>query len=394
MHGRKLIPLVVLVAGCAARRPAPPLAGPSSAPVYVTPAAAALLAAPTEADWAALGDEATALLSQYLRINTTNPPGNEIVAARWLAQVLRRDGIEAQVFEPAPGKANLYARLRGDGSARPIILLNHMDVVLASPEYWSVDPFGGLIQDGYIWGRGAQDMKGEGIAELMTLVVLKRAGVPLKRDVVFLATADEEVGQGVGAGWFVEHHPELVRDAEFLVNEGGTIRLGDDRRVEYYGVGTTEKSPFWLQVVARGTAGHGSRPTPDNPVHRLIRAVAKIAAYQTPLVVTPPVDRYFRDLATIDPDAQRRAWFQDIRAALRDSSAARAITADLTYNALLRNTISITGLKGSDKTNVIPPVATAALDVRLLLGQDPAAFLADLTRVVGDTAGSFRPPAP
>src|SRR2546425_7100908 len=113
MHGCKLIPLVVLVAGCAARRPAPPLAGPSSAPVSVTPAAAALLAAPTEADWAALGDEATALLSQYLRINTTNPPGNEIVAARWLAQVLRRDGIEARVFEPAPGKANLYARLVG-----------------------------------------------------------------------------------------------------------------------------------------------------------------------------------------------------------------------------------------------------------------------------------------
>src|SRR5439155_414933 len=132
---------------------------------------------------------------------------------------------------------------------------------------------------------------------------------------------------GVGAGWFVEHHPELVRDAEFLVNEGGTIRLNEDRGVEYYGVGTTEKSPFWLQLVARGTAGHGSRPTPDNPVHRLIRGVARVAAFQTPLVVTPPVDRYFRDLATIEPDAQRRAWFQDIRAALRDTAAVRAIVA-------------------------------------------------------------------
>jgi len=384
-----------LVVVACAHRVIPPLAGGSSAPVMELPQRVALITAPRGPDeWRALGNEAAQLLSQYLRINTTNPPGNERRAADWLAAVLAREGIEAQVFEPAPGKANLYARLRGDGSARPIILLNHMDVVLASPEYWSVDPFGGLIQDGYIWGRGAQDMKGEGIAELMTLVVLKRAGVPLKRDVVFLATADEEVGQGVGAGWFVEHHPELVRDAEFLVNEGGTIRLGDDRRVEYYGVGTTEKSPFWLQVVARGTAGHGSRPTPDNPVHRLIRAVAKIAAYQTPLVVTPPVDRYFRDLATIDPDAQRRAWFQDIRAALRDSSAARAITADLTYNALLRNTISITGLKGSDKTNVIPPVATATVDVRLLPGQDPQAFLADLSRIVADTGITIRPDGP
>ena len=387
--------LALAVGACAHRAAPPPLAGPSSAPVLELPQRAALLMVPRGDDeWRAVGDEAAQLLSQYLRINTTNPPGNERRTADWLAAVLARDGITAQVFEPAPGKANLYARLRGDGSARPIILLNHMDVVLASPEYWSVNPFGGLIKDGYIWGRGAQDMKGEGIAELMTLLVLKRAGVELKRDVIFLATADEEVGQGVGAGWFVEHHPELVRDAEFLVNEGGTIRLGEDRRVEYYGVGTTEKSPFWLQLVARGTAGHGSRPTPDNPVHRLIRGVARVAAYQTPLLVTPPVDRYFHDLATIEPDAQRRAWFQDIRAALRDTGTARAVTADLTYNALLRNTISITGLRGSDKTNVIPPVATATLDVRLLPGQDPQAFLADLGRVVGDTGITIRPDGP
>src|SRR5213594_3346389 len=206
----------------------PPLAGPSSAPVFETPARAAIIAAPTEADWNALGDEAIALLSQYLRINTTNPPGNEIAAARWLQAVLRRDGIEAQIFEPAPGKANLYARLRGDGSARPLILLNHMDVVLASREYWTVDPFGGLIKDGYVWGRGALDMKGEAIAQLMALAVLQRAHVPLKRDIIFLATSDEEIGQGVGAGWMTAQHPELVREAEFLITEGGTIRADAD----------------------------------------------------------------------------------------------------------------------------------------------------------------------
>src|SRR5256714_9603504 len=204
----------------------PPLAGPSSAPVLVPPARVALLTAPGEADWKALGDEATGLLSQYLRINTTNPPGNEIAAARWLASVLQRDGIDARVFEPAPGKANLYARLAGDGSARPLILLNHMDVVLASPQYWTVDPFAGAVQDGYLWGRGALDMKGEAITQLVTLLTLKRAGVALKRDVIFLATADGEAGAGVGAGWMVEHHPELVQDAEFLLNEGGTIRAG------------------------------------------------------------------------------------------------------------------------------------------------------------------------
>src|SRR5438874_1140497 len=389
-----LIPLVVLVGGCATRRPMPPLAGPSSEPVRETPARVALLTAPGEADWKALGDEATGLLSQYLRINTTNPPGNEIAAARWLASVLQRDGIDARVFEPAPGKANLYARLAGDGSARPLILLNHMDVVLASPQYWTVDPFSGLIKDGYVWGRGALDMKGEAIAQLMTLLILKRAHVPLKRDIIFLATSDEEIGAGVGAAWIVEHQADLIRNAEFLLNEGGLTRSDGHGGVEYYGVGTTEKSPFWLDVTARGTAGHGSRPTPDNPVHRLIRALNRIADWRTPLTVTPTVERSFRDLATIERDSTARRWLSDIRTALRDSVAVRAITADLTYNALLRNTISITGLKGSDKTNVIPPVATAALDIRLLPGQDPQAFLVDLVRTVGDTGIAIRPDGP
>ena len=385
---------LVLIAGCAARHPAPPLAGPSSAPVMETPARVALIAAPGNADWKALGDEATALLSQYIRINTTNPPGNEIMAARWLADVLRRDGIEARIFEPAPGKANLYARLAGDGSSRPIILLNHMDVVLASPDYWSVDPFSGLTKDGYIWGRGSLDMKGEAIAQLMTMLILKRAHVPLRRDIIFLATSDEEIGAGVGAAWIAEQQAPLVKDAEFLLNEGGLTRADGHGGVEFYGIGTTEKSPFWLDVTAHGTAGHGSRPTPDNPVHRLVRALNRIAAWQTPLTVTPAAERSFRDLATIERDTTVRRWLSDIRAALRDSVAARYITADLTYNALLRNTISITGLKGSDKTNVIPPVATAAIDVRLLPGQDPAAFLPDLMRVMGDSAVSIRPQGP
>jgi len=192
----------------------------------------------------------------------------------------------------------------------------------------------------------------------------------------------------------VDHQADLVRDAEFLLNEGGVTRADGRGGVAFYGVGTTEKSPFWLDVTARGTAGHGSRPTPDNPVHRLIRALGRIAEWRTPLAVTPSVERSFRELATIEGDSTVRRWLSDIRTALRDSVAVCAITADLTYNALLRNTISITGLKGSDKTNVIPPVATAAIDVRLLPGQDPAAFLAELTRVVGDTAVTLQPQGP
>src|SRR5436309_5218613 len=368
--------------------------GPSSQPVLLPPQLFREGVPKSEEEWQAAGREAATLLSQYIAINTTNPPGNELKAAEWVKQVLAREGIESQVFEPGPGKANLYARVRGDGSGRPLIFLNHMDVVLASPEYWKVDPFGGVVKDGYVWGRGALDMKGEAIAQLMTLITLKRAGVPLKRDVIFLATSDEEVGAGVGAEWVVDAHPELVRDAEFLINEGGTIRADASGRIEYYGVGTTEKSPFWLDVTAHGTPGHGSRPTPDNPVHRLVRALSRVANYQTPLIPTPAVERYLRHLATIERDPVRRAGFADLRRALQDSGAVRALTADPTYNALLRNTISITGLRGSDQTNVIPPVATAAIDVRLLPGQEPAALLAELVRVVSDTAVSITPQGP
>jgi len=393
-----LLALVVCI-GCTrpprgAVPPQPGLIGPSSRPVLVPPAEVIREVPRTDAQWRVVGREAAGLLSQYIAINTTNPPGNELQSATWLKAVLAGEGIESQIFEPRPGKANLYARLRGDGSARPLILLNHMDVVLTSPEYWKVDPFSGAQQDGYIWGRGALDMKGEAVTQLMTLLTLKRAAVPLKRDVIFLATADEEIGGGVGAGWFVENHPELVQDAEFLLNEGGIIRADRTGRIEYYGVGTTEKSPFWLDVTARGTAGHGSRPTPDNPVHRLVRALNRVAAYQTPLVPTPVVERYLRDLSTIETDPTRRAWLADVRAALRDSAAVRFLTGDLTYNALLRNTISITGLAGSDKTNVIPPVARAALDVRLLPGQDPRAFLSDLVRVVDDSGVAITPQGP
>lgn len=387
---RLLPPLSALLLACS-RGPQPSLVTPSSEPVRYLPERVALVMAPrAEAEWRALGDEAAQLLSQYLRIDNTNPPGNEIDAARWLARVLQREGIEARIFEPRPGKANLYARLRGNGSARPIVLLNHMDVVLASPEHWRVPPFSGAIQDGYVWGRGALDMKGQGIVQLMTLIIFKRAGIPLKRDIIFLANADEEVGRGVGAAWFIEHHGDLIRDAEFLINEGGTIRARD-AGVEYVGIGTTEKSPFWLDVTARGTPGHGSRPTPDNPVHRLVRALERIAAYQTPLVVTPTVERYFSDLARVERDSVRRRWYADIRSAVLDPVAARAITADLNFNAILRNTIAVTGLKASDKTNVIPPTATAAVDVRLLPGQEPRAFLAELVRVVGDTEVTIEP---
>jgi len=166
-----------------------------------------------EPDWNKTGDEAVALLTNYVRIDTTNPPGNEARAADFFARILEKEGIDFKVFDSAPGRAVLYARLKGNGRKRPLILLNHSDVVPADRQFWSADPFSGDIRDGYLYGRGALDMKSMGAAQFMSLLLLKRTGVPLDRDVIFLATPDEEAGGRAGAGWFVRNHPELIRDA-------------------------------------------------------------------------------------------------------------------------------------------------------------------------------------
>lgn len=352
---------------------------------------ASRLGAQTRAiDWDALGRESQSILAEYLRINTTNPPGNELLAARFLKGILEREGIEAQILdttELGPNRVNLYARLRGNGSKKAIALVHHMDVVPAAPSYWSVDPFSGAVKDGYLWGRGALDMKGEGIAHLMAMIALKRSGVPLNRDIVFLANADEELGS-TGAIVFVQRHPEVLRDVEFLITEGGENEVDEKGKVSYFGVSVAEKRTFWQRLTVKGVPSHGSRPTKQNPVPKLVAALDKIARYETPLHVTPGVDKYFRDISRSYP-AQQRKWLSKVSIALKNPAARNWILSDVYWNAILRNTISLTGLTGSNKTNVIPPEASAEIDVRLLPDQDPGEMLALLKRIVADTAVQF-----
>ncbi|MGH7580525.1 MAG: M20/M25/M40 family metallo-hydrolase, partial [Gemmatimonadales bacterium] len=344
-------------------------------------------------DFDALGFEAAERLGEYLRIRTINPPGNETAGAKWLQQVLAREGIESQIFEPVPGRGNLFARLPGDGSKRPIILLSHIDVVPATDSVWRVSPWSGETRMGAVWGRGALDMKGTAIVELMTMIALKRRGVPLSRDVILVANADEETNS-TGAEWFAREKKALLRDAEFLINEGGHNRLSPVGQTEYYGVGVTEKVPYWLRITARGSPGHGSIPRPDNASERLARALGRIAAYRTPIKLTPPAERYFKQLAGRETDPLRRRWLADPAAALRNAAAVRWFTSNLYYNAILRNTISITVLQGSHKTNVIPTEASAELDVRLLPGERPADFVRELRRVIADSAVEIIPLRP
>jgi acetylornithine deacetylase/succinyl-diaminopimelate desuccinylase-like protein len=358
--------------------------------------AASLAATPAPAqqpvDWAALADESVRVLTDYLKINTTNPPGNELAGALFLKDILEREGIEAAILDTAElkpsGRANLYARLRGNGSKRAIALVHHIDVVPADPRYWTQDPFSGAIKDGFLYGRGALDMKGEGIVHLMAMIALKRSGVPLTRDIVFIANTDEELGS-TGAIVFVERHPELLRDVEFLITEGGD-NLVENGTLVYYGVGVAEKRTFWQRLTVKGIPSHGSRPTKHNPVPRLVAALDRLARYQTPLHVTPGVDKFFRDISR-RYTGEQRAWLANVRVALGNPRARDWILGDVYWNAILRNTIAITGLQGSNKTNVIPAEATADVDIRLLPDADPAAVLASLKQVVGDTAVAWAP---
>ena len=349
-----------------------------------------LAAAQQPIDWNALRDETTRVLTDYLRIDTSNPPGNELATARFLQQFLAHEGIEAQILDTAElkpaGRANLYARLRGNGSKKAIALVSHMDVVPATPAYWSVPPFAGVIKDGYLYGRGAIDMKGEGIAQLMAMVALKRSGVPLNRDIVFIGNADEELGS-TGAIVFTERHADLLKDVEFLITEGGGNKV-EHGKLEYFGVGVAEKRTFWQHLTVKGIPSHGSRPTKANPVPKLVAALDRIAKWETPIHVTPGVAKYFHDISG-EYTGEQRAWMADVATAVKNPRALAWLTSDVYRNAALRNTISLTGLQGSNKVNVIPPEASADLDVRLLPDQDPAAFLRDLERVAGDTAVHF-----
>ena len=358
--------------------------------LLATPLSAQQAAGP---DFDSLAQEAAARLSEYLRIRTVNPPGNETEGARWLQGVLAREGIESEIFESSPGRGNLYARLRGSGAKRPLILLSHIDVVPAATATWTTDPWSGEVKEGQVWGRGALDMKGMAVVELLTMIALKRQGVPLSRDLILVANADEETNSS-GAEWFARERADLIRDAEFLINEGGGNQVGEDGKISYYGVAVTEKIPYWLRLTARGSPGHGSIPRPDNAVARLAGVLGRIAAYQTPLQVTPPAAQFFRDLSTRERDPKRRRWLADPAAALRQAEGRRFYHDNLYYNALLRNTISITGMRGSEKTNVIPPEASADLDVRLLPGVAPADFLADLGKVIADTTIEISPLRP
>ena len=341
-------------------------------------------------DWDALAAEAANLLARYVRIDTANPPGNEAPAAAFLSDQLRARGIAHRVYEPAPGRANLLARLPttvpADERQPPIILLHHMDVVTADPQRWSCDPFGGEVRDGCVWGRGTLDMKGVGILHLLSLEHLSQHAVTRNRDVVMLAVADEEVDSANGMQWMLTHHAEEIvgPDPSGIVWDEGGFGLRD-----FFGPGVvftvavTEKQALWLRLVAEGDPGHGGMPDGNRANDILIRALGRIQDLSCVVRIHPVVAATFAGVA--DRFSFPKSFL--LRHLDRPWAVALAhggLLAMPSIAAMVQNTICVTGLCSGEKTNVIPERADAVIDARLLPDEDPEAFIGRLRSVIAD----------
>jgi acetylornithine deacetylase/succinyl-diaminopimelate desuccinylase-like protein len=335
-------------------------------------------------------DETVTHLRRLIQIDTRNPPGNEMPLARYLDATLAAAGIETHLFEPVANRGALVGRIRGNGAQPPVLIAAHMDVVDVEREKWIHDPLGGEIDDGYLYGRGAIDDKGMLATNLVAMLRIKReivdAGLPLARDVVFVATSDEEMGGPIGLEWLLEKHRELI-DAEFALNEGGRIRIVDGRPL-YAAVQTTEKVSHIVELHARGVGGHASIPLPDNPVARMARAVACVATHQEPVRLLPTTRQFFSQLAAIWPDREAAAAMADVTST-DEATVERACSALChvpTFNAVLRTGISPTVLRAGTLHNVIPSEASATLSVRTLPGDSIGDVLDRLRTSIGDAS--------
>jgi acetylornithine deacetylase/succinyl-diaminopimelate desuccinylase-like protein len=321
--------------------------------------------------------ETAGFLKDLIRLDTRNPPGNESRVAHYLGEIFAREGIAYEFLEIEPGRASIVARLKGDGSKRPLLILGHEDVVPVEQAKWTVDPFAGLERDGVIYGRGAFDDKAMVAANLEVMLELKRRALPLARDVIFLAEAGEETG-GSGMAQLIERYWSKI-DCEFALNEGEGAGLNDGK-VAYMTVATSEKIARRARLIARGMGGHGSVPRLDNPVVHLAAAVATLGTWETPARLNDTTREYFHRIVAIVP-AEERIWYSD---PLTPSSEAAFRIHHPDIYSMLRTSVVPTMLAAGVKINVIPSTAEAALDIRALPDEDPAKLFASLAQVIQD----------
>ncbi len=337
------------------------------------------------ADVSRIQGEAIIWLQDLIRINTTNPPGNEIVAAKYIADILKREGIPSEIFESTPGRGFLVARLSATAvpdPSRALLLLGHLDVVGVDKSKWSVDPFAAVMKDGYLYGRGSIDDKGMTVANLAVLVALKRSSAHLNRDVILLAEGDEEAGGEFGMKFAVEKHWDKIA-AGFALNEGGHTVLKDGK-VQYVGVQATEKVAVNVDVIATGTSGHASIPRKDNPVAHLAAAIGKIGTYEAPVQFNSVTRGYFEGIAPLE-DEETGKWLQALESPDRADHAARWVSnTNPIWNAMLRDTATPTMLQAGIRQNVVPSEARGVLNIRLLPGNQLDPLIGKLKQLVND----------
>ena len=338
----------------------------------------------------AIAQDALGWLTDLIRINTSNPPGNEEAAAKYIASLLQREGISSEIVPLTPGRSALIARLSSSAVADPsraLLLVAHMDVVGVDRSRWTVDPFAGVQKDGYLYGRGAVDDKGMLAANMAAFVSLKRANARLNRDVIFLATCDEEAFGDASIKVLIAKNWHKFA-AGFAINEGGVV-ISKGGKVLYTAVQASEKVTYNVDVVARGTSGHASIPLKDNSVAHLAAAIEKISSYSAPVHFTAVTRRYFEGIAPLEDDEVAK-WIRSLDTADRGDHAARVIS-DLNpaWNAMLRDTISPTMLNAGVRANVIPAEARATLNIRLLPGDTIDTLLAQLNKLVNDPQVKF-----
>ncbi|HTP43322.1 MAG TPA: M20/M25/M40 family metallo-hydrolase [Candidatus Acidoferrum sp.] len=340
---------------------------------------------PASSDLTKLESDALVWLQGLLRINTTNPPGNELVAAKYVADILKQEGIHSDVIETTPGRGFLVARLSASAvpdPSRALLLMGHLDVVGVEKAKWTVDPFGAVIKDGYLYGRGAIDDKAMAIANLAVFIGLKRSSAHLNRDVIYFAEGDEEAGGLNGMKVAVEKYWDKIA-AGYAINEGGYNALKDGK-LQYMAVQASEKVSVSVEVIATGVSGHGSLPRKDNPVTHLAAAIAKIGGYETPVQMNSVTRGYFDGLAQVE-DEETAKWMRSLESSDRGEHAARYLSNEnLLWNAMLRDTISPTMLQAGVRPNVIPSEARGVINMRLLPGDMPSALIAKLSQLVSD----------
>jgi acetylornithine deacetylase/succinyl-diaminopimelate desuccinylase-like protein len=349
-----------------------------------------MLGVATQAPAQSPTEPTAALLVELLRVNTTNPPGNEAGIANLLAPRFKALGFEVDVVQtPEPGKAHFIARLRGTGARRPVLIAAHADVVGVEREKWTVDPFAGVVKNGYVFGRGAIDFKGGMAVFARAAMMLAERKVPLDRDVIFLAEADEENGR-YSTSWLATEHWDKI-DAEFALNEGGWIITDANGKVRYVSISTADKVAVPIILTAKGTSTHSSMPRPDNAIFALSRAMAKLSTYETPVNLTPATRRFFQTLAkTSQPPAS--GFFADLVSGdpARVRRGDREISKDPLLHALVRTTLAPVLMNAGFRGNVIPGSAEATINARLIPGQSPADLVREMTRVVGDPSVEVR----